>query len=462
MSGEICSLSLTGLIGELTSNRVSPHEVRQAFINRQKDFKHLNAFTQHISDLAVDSDHIPRDDERGGALAGVPLAVKDNIDVLGFRTTAGTPALANFTPIRDAPAVKTLRAAGASFLGKTNMHELSFGATSINRYFGPVRNPADPLLIAGGSSGGSAAAVAAGLAPAALGTDTGGSCRIPAALCGVVGYRPSNGRYPIEGVVPLSSTRDTIGILARSVEDVALLDGLMSDIRIEIETAPLSRLRIGIPDDTTLLECSAEISGGFENVVKVLSKAGVSFVPINFGKLRDLNQQMTRPLIAYEVARDLSMYLMSHGAQITAREVFERAAGKIERERLLSTIGASQVDKDTYQHVINSALPKLRASYLSEFNGATLDAILQPTTPLGAQCISAGEIIQIGGRETSAFAAYTRLTDAPSNAGLACISLPFRMQPSPLGVELQCKNGEDQRLFSIAPNVEKLLRERME
>src|SRR5690606_13609012 len=139
----------------------------------------------------------------------------------------------------DAPVIATLRRAGALFLGKTNMHELSFGATSINRHTGPVRNPANPDLIAGGSSGGSAAAVAAGLAPAALGTDTGGSCRIPAALCGIVGYRPSNGRYSNAGVVPLSLTRDTIGLLTRSVEDAVLLDSAITGERRNFQAATL-------------------------------------------------------------------------------------------------------------------------------------------------------------------------------------------------------------------------------
>lgn len=460
-AGDICGLSLVELIAALQSNRISPGEARQACQQRQRELKHLNAFTQHINEIPDDKLETVCRIGQSGALAGIPLAAKDNIDVIGFKTTAGTPALSEFAPKRDAPVVQILKAAGAMVLGKTNMHELSFGATSINPFTGPVRNPVNPELIAGGSSGGSAAAVAAGLAPAALGTDTGGSCRIPAALCGVVGYRPSNGRYSNEGVVPLSFTRDTIGILAKTVEDVILLDGVIKGANSSATPAPLRGLRFGVPDEATLADCASEVADGFELILTALAKFGGSFSRVDLARLHSLNQRTTRPLIAYEAPRDLSMYLLSHGARITARDVFERASGEVERERLLSTLASGQIDNATYQHVMSESLPALRAAYLAEFDDGKLDAILQPTTMLAAQPISSGEVAHINGREAPAFAAYTRLADAPSNAGLACMSLPVRKRPSPLGVELQCENGEDHRLFSIALSIEQLLREQL-
>jgi Asp-tRNA(Asn)/Glu-tRNA(Gln) amidotransferase A subunit family amidase len=174
----------------------------EAALQRAQEIAELNAFVT-LADVPASGAE--------GPLAGVPIAVKDSIHVAGFPCTGGTPALRNWRPASDAPIVTILRKAGAVVVGKTGMHELSAGITSNNPAYGAVRNPHDPRLIAGGSSGGSAVAVAAGVVPVALGADTAGSLRIPAALCGCVGFRPTPGRYPNEGVIPLSATRDTVG-----------------------------------------------------------------------------------------------------------------------------------------------------------------------------------------------------------------------------------------------------------
>ena len=167
------------------------------------------------------------------ALAGLPIVVKDNINTRDLPTTGGTPALRNVQPTANAPSLQKLIDAGAIVLGKTNMHELAFGITSTNlaSFAGPVKNPYDLTRITGGSSGGTAAAIAARIVPSGLGTDTGASTRLPAALCGIVGLRPSVGnggaqrRYTdTNAVVPISHTRDTVGPMGRTVAEVALLD----------------------------------------------------------------------------------------------------------------------------------------------------------------------------------------------------------------------------------------------
>jgi mandelamide amidase len=168
------------------------------------------------------------DRSSGGALAGVPIAVKDNIDVLPFPTTGASPALLDHMPRVDAPVVTRLRTAGAVIIGKTSLHELAFGITSNNAHFGAMPNPFDATRVPGGSSGGSALVLARGVVPLALGSDTGGSARIPAAFCNVVGLRPTTGRYPGEGVLNLSPTRDTIGPMATTIQDVAALDAVIS------------------------------------------------------------------------------------------------------------------------------------------------------------------------------------------------------------------------------------------
>jgi mandelamide amidase len=183
--------------------------IRDAVDAARASQRELRAYISVVDDAVEDAP----DDAPEGAFA---LAVKDNIDVAGMVTTAGTPAFADRVAEADASIVATLRDAGAVVIGKTNLHELAFGVTSRNAAYGPVKNPVDARFSAGGSSGGSAATVARGDVEVALSTDTGGSVTLPASFCGVVGFRPTTGRYPADGVVRLSSSRDTIGLHTRT------------------------------------------------------------------------------------------------------------------------------------------------------------------------------------------------------------------------------------------------------
>lgn len=183
----------------------------------------------------------------------IPIAVKDNIDHKPFTTRAGTPYL-NITPRLSSKVVSMLEDMGAVFIGRTNMHELALGATNINPHFGPTRNPHDPSRITGGSSGGSAGSVAVDITPVALGTDTGGSVRIPAALCGVVGFKPTIGKIPIGGILPVSHTLDHVGILAKTVEDTvitmnALINGFTESVYSRLEDIRNRKVRLAVLRD---------------------------------------------------------------------------------------------------------------------------------------------------------------------------------------------------------------------
>ena len=217
----------------------------------------LNAFTsldpEAVLAAARAADRRRRSDGVCGLLHGVPLSFKDNINVQGHATTAGTEALRSYRPDRDAAVTARLRQSGAIVLGKVGMHELAYGATSENPTYGTPRNPFAPDRTAGGSSGGSGAAVGAGLGPVSIGTDTGGSVRVPAAFCGVWGFRPSVGRWPTEGIVPISSSRDTPGPLARSARDLALVDRCVTGTATARRA--LKGLRIGICRAVLLAGC---------------------------------------------------------------------------------------------------------------------------------------------------------------------------------------------------------------
>jgi aspartyl-tRNA(Asn)/glutamyl-tRNA(Gln) amidotransferase subunit A len=217
-------MSLVRLAARIGARELSPTEaVRESLERIERVDAALNSFlTVRAEEALAEAAALERQSEHG-PLHGVPLAVKDVIDVAGTRTTAASRILADNIASRDAAVVERLRSAGAVIVGKLNTHEFAWGATTTSQHFGPARNPWDTERICGGSSGGSGAATAAGLVPGALGTDTGGSVRIPACFCGVTGVRPTSGRVSNRGVIPVSWTYDTVGPLARSAEDCALL-----------------------------------------------------------------------------------------------------------------------------------------------------------------------------------------------------------------------------------------------
>src|SRR5579862_4886747 len=225
---ELTDLSLADLSREIGAGRVSPLEATDACLRRIEERDGLlNSFLTVTAESAREQARALTEElargRRRRPLHGVPIALKDLIDTAGVPTTAGTAIFRDRVPERDAAVVRYLRAAGAVFLGKLGMYEFAFGATSENAHFGPVRNPRDPERTTGGSSSGSGAAVAAGLCFGALGSDTGGSIRCPAALCGIVGLKPTYGRVSRAGVVPLSWSLDHVGPMTRTVEDAALM-----------------------------------------------------------------------------------------------------------------------------------------------------------------------------------------------------------------------------------------------
>ena len=238
-------MSVAALAQAIRRGELSPREAVQDALERieRRDGAYNSFLTVRAEEAVAEAEALP---ERTGPLHGVPIGVKDVIDVAGTRTTAASTILADNVATADAAVVTRLRRAGAVIVGKLNTHEFAGGASTTSEAFGPARNPWDTERICGGSSGGSGAAVAADLVPGALGTDTAGSVRIPAALCGVTGIRPTTGRVPNRGVIPVSWTYDTVGPLARTAEDCALLlDAIAGPDAEDASTTP-------IPDEPCL------------------------------------------------------------------------------------------------------------------------------------------------------------------------------------------------------------------
>ncbi len=243
-------------IGKLFRKRkLSPVEITHLMLARIEQLNpKLNAYLTVTSELAIarakqaERELFAPRGRKGhrdrGPLHGIPISLKDNIYTAGVRTTAGSKILKDFIPLHDARVVVQLKEAGAVFLGKTNMHEFAYGVTTNNPHYGPARNPWDLSRIPGGSSGGSATAIAAGLCYGSIGTDTGGSIRIPASLCGITGFKPTFGRVSIADVLPLSPRLDCVGPLARSAADAALL---LDPIFVRGGTSRVCRTRQKLP-----------------------------------------------------------------------------------------------------------------------------------------------------------------------------------------------------------------------
>src|SRR5712664_4003096 len=384
-----------------------------------------------------------------GPLAGLPLLVKDNIDTEALPTTAGTPGLLSNRPRADAPVLNPMFRAGALLFAKANMHELAFGITSHNYYFGAVHNPYDPTLIPGGSSGGTGAGIAARLCPAGLGTDTGGSVRIPAALCGVVGLRPTKGRYSITRIVPISHTRDTPGPMGRTVADVALLDAVET-LTTPARPARLRGLRLGVPRNPFWQDLDPELAAVMEDALRRLRALGVVLVEVDVPGVTTLDQQAGFPIALYEANIDIPAYLAAEGNGITFDDIQRQIASPDVAGAIAAARGGA-IPQAVYEHALNVVRPELQALYASYFADNGVAAMVFPTTVLPARPIGQDRTVELNGRQVDTFTTYIRNTDADAVAGIPGLSMPAGRTRSglPVGMELDGPMGSDRLLLSV-------------
>lgn len=450
------SMGLKDAVAAIKGKRLTATAHTQAMLARIASHKSLNAYIATTSDLALAQakavDTAIAAGRDTGPIAGAVLAIKDNIDVKGVATTAGTPGLKKNIPGGNAPVAQAVIAAGGIVAGKANMHELAFGITSNNAAFGPARNPYNTKMIPGGSSGGTAVAVAARLATAGLGSDTGGSCRIPAALCGVVGFRPTLLRYSQAGVVPISSTRDTPGPFARSVADAAMLDQVCASKKQAPVTVSLKGLRLGVPRGYFYEGLDSELAKVVDDSLGRLKKAGAVLVEADIPDLKALNDAVSFPVALYEVLRELSAYLYLSGSKMSVREIVEQVAGPGEKGILGSQLDPKKaIPAAAYQAAMGVHRPKLQAAYAEYFKGNNIAALVVPTTPLPARPIGQDETVELNGKKVPTFPSYIRNTDPPSNAGLPCLSVPAGLTASglPVGIEFVGPANSDNRLLAV-------------
>jgi len=353
--------TIAALTANLAAGRTTSRALTEAALSRIEDPKGegTRAFikvwrTQALA-AADASDGLRKAGVAQGPLAGIPMSIKNLCDVAGETTLAGSKALEGAPPAKaDAPVVERLRRAGAVIVGSTNMSEFAFSGIGFNPHYGTPGNPADRKRVPGGSSSGAAVSVADGMAVAALGTDTGGSVRIPSALCGITGFKPTARRVPIDGVVPLSTSLDSIGPLAASVECCAIVDAVFANEPVDVPApARLDALSFAVPKHYVLNDMDATVSRAFDRALKALSAKGVRIAEIDLPMLEELPAinakggfaaseayAWHRDLIARrgDVYDQLVAARIQRGAQMTAADYIEVLAKRADLQRRVSAI----------------------------------------------------------------------------------------------------------------------------
>lgn len=383
----------------------------------------LNAFITITADSALaEAGQSEKEIQHGdwrGPLHGIPIGLKDLIDTAGVRTTAGSSVFRNRVPTEDAEVVKRLTVAGAVLIGKHNLHEFAYGGSSLISYFGPVRNPVNPDFMAGGSSGGSAAAVATGMCYGAIGTDTAGSIREPAALCGVVGLKPSYGLVSVSGIIPLSVSLDHAGPIVRAVEDTAiLLDAVTGKANAsnyqQCLHEGLQKLAIGLPRKYFFEDLDDEVASAVERAIEVLKALGCSVREIHLPVSTDRTLQAAE---SYAYHRD---------RVTTSPQLYDP-------ETLRRIRSGEDITEDQY-HQAKRNLLKSRAEIVEPFR--EVDVVVMPTTPIPAPRVS--DLVKDRALLRPAELLLLRNTRPVNVWGLPAISVPcgFTSQSLPIGLQI--------------------------
>ncbi len=465
MSTPITDLGATEAAAAMRRGDLSAEDYAAALLNRCKLTRNLNAFItlepERVLEAARAADRLLASGAEPGLLHGLPIPVKDSVNTKDYPTTAGTRALQAFFPAEDAELIRRLTNAGAIVMGKTNLHELSFGFTSNNLAFGAVRNPYDKSRIPGGSSGGTAVAVAARMAPIGIAEDTQGSIRVPAAMCGIYGFRPTIGRYPNQGVVPITPLFDQVGPHARNVADLALFDHVITGEATADAPATIEGIRLGVAREFYFDRLDSEVERITETALEALSDAGIQLVEVDVPDLARLIGLTTVPIQLYHVMPMLTRYLADFDTGVTFEEVIEQASVDI-RDTFAKYIlpgGEFVITEEDFITARDVHLPALRETLGSYFGSNNLDAMVFPAAQIAAPPIGHDTETELNGRTVSFEPIISRNISPGSTGGLPGLIIPANLNSKglPVCLELDGLAGSDTRLLAIGRAVEDVL-----
>ncbi len=448
------ALTIARLAPLLAGRKLSPVDLTRFMLERISTGQpSLNAFITVTAETALaQARRAEREILKGeyrGPLHGIPISLKDLFHTKGIRTTAGSKILRGYVPDANAPVVDCLMEAGAILMGKTGLHEFAFGASNENPHYGPVHNPWDLSRISGGSSGGSAVSVVAALSLGSLGTDTGGSVRIPAAACGCVGLKPSYGLLSLDGVIPLASSLDHVGPLCRSVEDAAIvLSVLTSQGRAGKTSARyltphlksgIKGIRVGVPKQYFFEKLQVDVCRSILEAISCLERLGARISPVN---LKGMNE--TAELAAEITCGEALAY---HWSWLEKKpgDYGEDVRNRLEscRDQRSVVYLRAQMRRDAYRRRMIAAL-------------GAVDVMVMPTLPIAASPIGSTEV-PLGRKRENVRLALLRLTRPANLTGHPAISVPcgFSSEGLPVGLQVMGHHLDESMVLRVAWAYEK-------
>ena len=461
-------LGIEDIKSSLKNGKFTAVELTEKYLDliEEKD-KEINAFLKVTKDLALKQ--AKSVDKKGKAkdLSGIPIVVKDNILVEGERATAGSKILEHFRAPTDSTVTKKIKEAGAIIVGKGNMDEFAMGGSTENSAFFNTKNPVDKTKVPGGSSGGPAAAVAAGMAPVGLGSDTGGSIRQPASFCGVVGFKPSYGRVSRNGLMAMASSLDQIGPFANSVEDARKVFNVIkgkdqkdaTSIEVDQTSQDLEDFTVGIPKEYFVDGVDEEVKSEVEKAIERIKKAGLKVVDISLPHT-EYALACYQIVMASEVSANMARYDgIRYGLEVdrpkakSIKKAYLKNRGKfgdeVKRRIILGTYSLSSGYYDDYYMKAEKVRELIRRDFKDAFE--EVDIVLTPTSPILP--FNLGEKVE---NPLSMYLADTFTT--PANlAGLPAISIPSNSEGLPVGVQLMGGRFEDEKLLLIAEKIEEII-----
>jgi Asp-tRNA(Asn)/Glu-tRNA(Gln) amidotransferase A subunit family amidase len=458
----LLELSATQAVELMSRGELAAERYAAALLARCAAQQSLNAFItlepQRVLAQARAADRRRATGASLGLLHGLPIPVKDSLNTRDYPTTGGTPALRAFRPARDAPLVGALRRAGGIVLGKTNLSELSWTWTSNNLAFGAVHNPYDTRRIPGGSSGGTAAAVAARMAPLGIAEDTEGSIRVPAALCGLAGFRPTTHRYSTSGAVPISPLFDQVGPVARTVRDLALFDAVASGDQRPISAIPLKGTPLAVARGYFFADLDPQVEQLTDLALAKLRAAGAVIVEADMPDLATLISLVTDQVQSHDIRIALPSYLSTYGAGVGFAALVAQASPDI-RESFARDVlpgGPGFVTELAYRAAVDVHLPRLRRLYRDYFARTGAMAVVFPATMVTAPLIGEDVAVHIAGRTVPFEAAMGRNIAPASTVGLPGLVLPIGTAENglPVGLEFDGPAASDRALLGLGLSLE--------
>jgi mandelamide amidase len=459
-ASSLAELSAVAALGAIRAGELKAEDYAAALLDSVARLSKLNAFVtirpNEVMEAARHADKKRAAGRHLGSLHGLPLPVKDSVNTKGLPTSNGTRALRDVVPRQDAKVLESLFAEGAILMGKTNLHELSWGWTSNNYTFGAVLNPYDLTRTPGGSSGGSAAAVAARLAPLAVAEDTYGSIRVPAAFCGLAGLRPTFGRYPDDGILSLTLAKcDQVGPLARSVEDLILFDSVAAQDSTPVTAASLRGVRIGVSPAFLSDGLDRESERLTAEAIRKLKDADVEIVVAELPEPLRQASPVVGALIRYEALDNFATYLQEERTGVTLDALISQAGPNLE---FLLAMARNPGPREAYLSFLRQQ-EEIKLAAGEYFRAHRIEALAFPPVMMSAFLQGDSPVIRVGDRDMDQLQAIGRNMGLGSCASLSCLVLPIGLTRSglPVALEFDAPSGSDRRLLALGLSLQKAL-----